>query len=553
VRLLSVLLAASWPTVTVAAIAAVAGGAAGAGLVAVSNAALHRAGGPSATLAAGFMALCVVLLVSRIVSRVLLVRLAQDAVLDLRLRLTRRILAAPLRQLEETGAPRLLAMLTDDVLAVSDALPALPILGTNMATVAACLAYLGWLSWQGLAAVVAVLGVGTLGYRLVVRRALRAFSRAREEQDALFAHLRALTEGIKELKTRRARREAYLREMLGPTATAYRDHAVRGRTLYTAAGGWAQVLFFVVVGVLVFALPARLDLPGETVTGYTLTFFYMMAPLDVIMNWLPFLGRANVAVGKVEALGLSLGSAGEPEADGTAHISAAGWSRLDLVGVAHAYHHEREDRSFTLGPIDLTLRPGEVLFVVGGNGSGKTTLAKLLTGLYAPESGEIRVDGEPVTDATRVAYRERFSVVYADGFLFDRLLGLTSGDLDARARDYLSQLQLDHKVEVADGRLSTIALSQGQRRRLALLVAYLEDRPIYVFDEWASDQDPFFKAVFYRQILPELKRRGKAVVVISHDDRYYDAADRIVKLESGRIVAETVPSAAGGGAPRLST
>lgn len=535
-RLVSVLLTASWPTVTAAALAALAGGAASAGLVAASNAALHRGADGGSRLALAFAGLCVVLLVSRVVSRVLLVRLAQDAVLDLRLRLTRRILAAPLRHLEETGAPRLLAMLTDDVLAISDALPALPILGTNMATVAACLAYLGWLSWQGLVAVVLVLGVGTLGYRLVVRRALRAFARAREEQDALFGHMRALTEGIKELKTRRARREAYLREMLEPTATAYRDHAVRGRTLYTAAGSWAQVLFFVVVGLLVFALPARLDLPGETVTGYTLTFFFMMAPLDVIMNWLPFLGRANVAVGKVEALGLSLGTSGEPE---TEAAFAPGWSRLDLIGVTHAYHHEREERSFTLGPIDLTLRPGELLFVVGGNGSGKTTLAKLLTGLYAPESGEIRVDGVPVTDATRVAYRERFSVVYADGFLFDRLLGLAGGDLDTQARDYLARLQLDHKVDVTGGRLSTTALSQGQRKRLTLLAAYLDDRPIYLFDEWASDQDPFFKEVFYRQVLPELRRRGKAVVIISHDDRYYGVADRVVKLESGQVVSET--------------
>lgn len=537
-RLVSVLLAASWRMVAVAAVAALLGGAASAGLVAASNAALHER--PAPWLAWAFAGLCVVLLVSRTVSRVLLVRLAQDAVVDLRLRLTRRILAAPLRQLEEIGPPRLTATLTDDVLAISDALPSLPILGTNMATVAACLAYLGWLSWQGLVAVVLVLAVGTAGYRLVVRRALRAFARAREEQDALFGHLRALTEGIKELKTRRARREAYLREMLEPTARAYRDHAVRGRTLYTAAGSWAQVLFFVVVGVLVFALPAGLSLPSETVTGYTLTFFFMMAPLDVIMNWLPFLGRANVAVGKVEALGLSLGSSGEPDAGGAPEV---GWHRLDLVGVTHAYQHEREERSFTLGPIDLTLRPGELVFLVGGNGSGKTTLAKLLTGLYAPEAGEIRVDGMPVGEADRVAYRERFSVVYADGFLFDRLLGAPREGLDARAHDYLVGLHLDHKVSVEDGRLSTTALSQGQRKRLALLAAYLDDRPIYVFDEWASDQDPFFKAVFYRQVLPELKRRGKAIVVISHDDRYYDVADRIVKLEAGQVVADSARAA----------
>jgi putative ATP-binding cassette transporter len=184
------------------------------------------------------------------------------------------------------------------------------------------------------------------------------------------------------------------------------------------------------------------------------------------------------------------------------------------------------------------VRPGELLFLVGGNGSGKTTLAKLLTGLYAPEAGEVRLDGAPVTDATRDRYRELWTVVFSDAFVFDRLLGAVAPDLDARAREYLVRLQLDHKVTVSGGVLSTTELSQGQRKRLALLAAYLDDRPIYLFDEWASDQDPLFKEVFYRQLLPELKGRGKAVVVISHDDRYYDVADRVVKLENGRVVSD---------------
>jgi putative ATP-binding cassette transporter len=540
-RLLLVLLRASWPVVAGATLAALVGGAASAGLVALSNAAIHRPGGPRGPLVLAFAGLCLALLVSRTASRVLLVRLAQDAVLDLRLALTRRVLAAPLSHLEATGAPKLLATLTDDVLAISDALPSLPILGTNMATVAGCLAYLGWLSPLGLTAVLGVLLVGTLGYRVVVRRAMRAFHLAREEQDALFGHFRALTEGIKELKLRASRREAYLTEMLVPSATAYRDHAVRGRTLYTAAGSWAQVLFFIVVGVLVFGLPAWMPVPQPVLTGYTLTFFYVMAPLDVIMNWLPFLGRANVAVAKVEALGLALGAEAPAE---VADPAPGGFTRLELAGVTHTYRREGEERPFTLGPVDLTLVPGEVVFLIGGNGSGKTTLAKLLTGLYVPESGEIRLDGSALADATRHRLRESVTAIFADGFLFDRLLGHEGREVDAPARRYLAELNLAQKVAVEGGRLSTTALSSGQRKRLALLAAYLDDRPIYVFDEWASDQDPYFKRVFYTEILPALKARGKAVVVISHDDRYYGVADRLVKLEEGRVVSDAPARAA---------
>jgi putative ATP-binding cassette transporter len=172
---------------------------------------------------------------------------------------------------------------------------------------------------------------------------------------------------------------------------------------------------------------------------------------------------------------------------------------------------------------------------VGGNGSGKTTLAKLLIGLYSPEEGEIRFGGKSITDENRDEYRQSFSVVFTDFFLFDSLLGLDNINIDGDARYYLEKLQLDQTVRVSDGVLSTINVSQGQRKRLALLTAYLEDRAIYLFDEWAADQDPVFKEIFYLQLLPELKARGKTVIVISHDDRYYHVADRIIKLDYGRI------------------
>jgi putative pyoverdin transport system ATP-binding/permease protein len=145
------------------------------------------------------------------------------------------------------------------------------------------------------------------------------------------------------------------------------------------------------------------------------------------------------------------------------------------------------------------------------------------------------MNGTTITPENRERYRQNFSAVFSDFYLFDRLLGLDRSDFDPQTQDYVVRLQLDHKVQVQDGVLSTTALSQGQRKRLALLTAYLEDRPIYVFDEWASDQDPVFKEIFYSQLLPELKHRGKTVLVISHDDRYFDCADRIVKLDYGKV------------------
>jgi putative ATP-binding cassette transporter len=266
---------------------------------------------------------------------------------------------------------------------------------------------------------------------------------------------------------------------------------------------------------------------------------YLITPLEFLLNSLPFLGRAKVSIDTVEQLGKTLT---EPVADGRGDMAPHPALRegLEVSALTYTYHNTQRAEEFSIGPIDFVIRSGEIVFLTGGNGSGKTTFAKLLVGLYLPAGGRIVLDGEPITEANRESYRQWFSTVFQDFFVFDDLLGLEHPELDAKAREYLLSLQLDREVEVKGGRFSTVDLSQGQRKRLALLTAYLEDRPIYLFDEWAADQDPVFKRIFYTEILSSLKERGKAVIVISHDDRYYDLADRVIKLENGKIVADSV-------------
>ncbi|MFE9785545.1 ATP-binding cassette domain-containing protein [Nocardia salmonicida] len=196
---------------------------------------------------------------------------------------------------------------------------------------------------------------------------------------------------------------------------------------------------------------------------------------------------------------------------------------------------ESDDAGFRLGPIDLVFEPGQITFIVGGNGSGKSTLAKLITGLYVPCSGSLSLNGERIDHDNIEWYRQNSSAVFTDFHLFEDYLGFDRPGIDADVQRYLDELQIAHKVTVQDGRLSTVDLSQGQRKRLALLTALLEDRQIYVFDEWAADQEPRFRDVFYHEILTDLKRRGKTVIVITHDDRYFDCADQLVKLDFGLV------------------
>lgn len=501
-----------------------------AGLIILINTTISSPDGPHPTLAWSYGGLCLLVVVAKFASEYLFIRLSQGAILNLRMQLSERILSAPLRQLETVGTHRLLAMLTDDTLVLANAFANVPVLSLNIAIVFGCLLYLSWLSWVVSVSVLGLMLVGALIYQIPTRYAHRSMSNAREEQDQLLKHFQALTYGIKELKLHRQRRRNFFSVLLGPTAHAFRRYYTTGMSYYAAAGSWGQALFFIVIGALLFILPLLMRVNLQTIIGCTLALLYLMTPLEAILNIVPWLSRANVALKKIDALGLSLSSAPE-ETEATP--PAPDWQQLELKGVTHAYHNEAEDRDFVLGPLDLTFTPGELVFLVGGNGSGKTTFAKILTGLYTPDEGEVWFQGQRITDENKAFYRQHFSAVFSDFYLFANLPRSDAPEMNAGA--YLTRLQLDHKVQINDGVLSTTELSQGQRKRLALLTAYMEDRPIYLFDEWAADQDPYFKEIFYLQLLPELKARGKTVIVINHDDRYYHLADRLIRLDSGKV------------------
>lgn len=502
-------------------------------LIGVINSALNNQGQSSANLVRVFIVFCIVVPVARFVSQTMLERLTSRAATSLRLDLCRRILSSPLRRLEELGQHNLLATLTDDVSAITSALSTIPLLCMNSAIVVACLIYLGWVSWPLLLGVGVFMGLALAIYQLMLSRAARYLWLGRDAWGSLLGHFRALTEGAKELKLHDRRRGAFFSEAVNPTAESLRRFYIAGSTLHAAAGSMGQTVFFALVGLVIFVLPSAGHAHAGVLTSFTLTMLYVIGPLDAITQSVIGLGRSKVALQKVENLGLSLTS--ECAGRDSAVTPGQPLRNIGLKGVAYAYRSEESQHSFTLGPIDLALNVGEVVFLVGGNGSGKTTLLKLLTGLYIPDAGELSFNGQTVDDENRGRFRQYFSTVFSDYYLFESLFGIDVPELDVQVRGYLERLQLDHKVQVKGALLSTTRLSQGQRKRLALLTAYLEDRPVYIFDEWAADQDPRFKKIFYLELLPELKARGKLVIVISHDDRYYHMADRILKLENGRV------------------
>jgi len=525
-------------TILVGAIlAGILGGAANSAVLVVINSTLAAGNRSSLRLVLAFLVLCIVLAVSKLLAQTLLVRFSAGAVAELRVSLSRQVIQSPLRKLEEIGPHRLLAVLTEDVPNVAGTLGQIPNLCINIVIVIGCLTYMAWLSWVLFLLVITTVLLAMVTYNFLVQRSIGYLERARSEVNLLMKNFRALIDGNKELQLHRERRLDFLERGIEQTAYRVATNRVASTTTYAIAEAWGETLIFVVIGLLLFAFSSFRDANTVTLTGFVIAFLYMVTPLQFVLNTFPQIGQADVGIRSIEQLRRELVTS-EARLETALDPRTPTWKTLELAGVTHTYFREKENTRFMLGPIHLAIEPGSLVFVTGGNGSGKTTLVKVLTGLYQAETGEVRLDGEPVGSGNIEQYRQLFSAVFSDFYLFDELHGLRNHE--PVSQKYLALLQLDHKVSINEGKLSTLDLSQGQRKRLALLTAYLEDRPIYVFDEWAADQDPSFREVFYHQLLPDLKARGKTVIIVSHDDRYYHVADRLIKLDYGIVQSDEV-------------
>ena len=369
---------------------------------------------------------------------------------------------------------------------------------------------------------------------------------ARAEQDILVGHFRTLIGGFRELKLHEGRRSAFFHEGLVPATESVRDKTVAGLTRFAAAEGWSQLAFFGFTGFLLFVAPHLQAIPRPTLVGLVLMVLYLMSPLDVVITWLPILGRARASLLRVQAL---IPRLEQHQFQNQGHNAPAREiefrDSIELQQASFRYEGDEEFAGFRLGPIDLVLKRGELVIMAGGNGSGKTTLVKLISGLYRPCEGTLLVDGRPIRDHDAESYRQLFTVVFADGYLFNNLAGLDSRGIEQKARLGLDRLGLASRVAMSGRTFATTGLSSGQTRRLALLCACLEDRPVYIFDEWAANQDRRFKQLYYHELLPELKAQGKALLVISHDEEYFEIADRVIWLHEGRLQRESVATSIG--------
>ncbi|UQI41518.1 multidrug ABC transporter permease/ATP-binding protein [Vreelandella venusta] len=482
-----------------------------------------------------FLGLVALLLAITLASQLALTTLGHHFVYRLRGQLIKRILDTDIERIEQIGSARLLASLSSDVRYITVAFVRLPELVQGGVLTVGATAYLVWLS-PTMLMVTALWVIFTIlvGMRLVAK-VYRHMAKLRDSEDRLYADYQSVIEGRKELALNRDRAEWLYRDVYTPDAEAYRYHIIRGDTYHLSAVNWFNIMMLGAIGVVFFLANGLGWASAQVATTFSLTLLFLRAPLIQAIGAFPPLINARVAFEKISALDLA-----EHRDSFDSGKQRHDWQEVMLEKITYRYPTEEARSGFAIGPIDLTLKRGEVVFLIGGNGSGKSTLARLLTGLYQPQSGCVRVDGRPLQEEDWKTYRQHFSAIYTDLHLFDRLMGPAGESPDAMLiEEWLKALGMQTKLDFDGDRVTNANLSQGQRKRLAMLLAVAEQRDLLLLDEWAADQDPQFRRVFYRELLPQLRALGKTLVVISHDDHYFDQADRLLEMRQGQLVELT--------------
>ena len=532
------------PMIALAVVLGAISGFAMAALLATVNQALHSDAEAIVELLIVFAGLCIVALVGNIVSDISNNVIGQGVIARLRRDLGAKILVAPLAKIEQTKLYRLITILTEDVDTISTFSFISARLLIAVAIIVGSLVYLAVLSlpYFLLAILMIVLG----GFAVSVSRnlAVTSFMLARDGEEELQRHYRAVTEGAKEARVNQPRRKLLYEKYIVATVERIRRLQIKGVNYFVGADAFASLLFFLIIGTILAVQTFTGSLDGPTTTGFILVLLFIRGPLEQVVEAMPIIAQTQVAFRKLSQVSDDF-EIGEEHLNLDLDLqidSRDSFETLELRGASYSFPPSKPGASgFTLGPIDLTFRRGEMVFIVGENGCGKTTLIKLLLALYAPKDGEVLLDGRTVTADWRDQYRQRFSAIFFDYYLFDDFTAEQQGNVVDMQR-HLDRLDLAHKVSMSEAGFSTTELSTGQRKRLALMHLHLEKRPILVFDEWAAEQDPTYRRLFYTELLPEMKRQGKTLIVISHDDRYFHVADRIIHLDAGRIATEEEPA-----------
>jgi putative ATP-binding cassette transporter len=458
----------------------------------------------------------------------------------MRLRLMDLVRHSELLEMEEIGRARIVAAITSDTAVLTQAsnLLAFTIQGAVLIFFVAI--YVAFLSLAAIVITIIVVGTAGVIFHLRNKRLAAEKQEAAAWERRLYDRLTDFLDGFKEVRLNIARSNDLFADAVDVSRTAanikIRSQAETFKLIVSS-----QVSMYVLLGAVVFVAPQFSEsLGGASLTKTTTALMFVVGACFGLVQSIPVLLIANAAADRISQLEITLRTTATTVKEREIKVPKR-FDKIEMHNIVFRYVDKFSDTTFQIGPLDFTLQAGELVFITGGNGSGKSTFLRVLAGLYPPDSGEITLDGMRINDSTRDAYRALMSAIFFDNHLFRRLYGIPEpepGEVDR----LLAQFRLADKTSLSsDGEFRTLDLSGGQRRRLALIVSLLEKRPVLLLDEWTAEQDPEFRRKFYDELLPNMRKAGLTVVVITHDDRYLDELDlpaRRIRMDEGRIIEQ---------------
>jgi len=457
---------------------------------------------------------------------------AEKLIDKLRLRLLDAIRATEYEDIETIGRGEIFGSLSRETQTLSQTMSALVVGVQSAVLLLASMTYMFFLSTTAFFLLIVFTTAGAAFHLSRAKLAAVQIEKAAKNEDMLVEGFSDVIDGFREVKLNPARSSQIAQEIARTSADVLSSrqfvHDLNSRDFVLS-----QITFFILTGLMVFVVPTLVGGNFKTIAMTTTATLFMLGPVGTLVGSFPIINVANAAAKRITDLEGKLLGCAPPINDQCNLGQFQDFSEITLEALTYCYPAVDGD-GFCVGPNDLTIRRGDCIFMTGGNGSGKTTFLNLLLTLVPATEGKITVDGKTIINGNVMAYRNMFSAIFSDNHLFRKLFGVENIDPDNVHR-LLAEMELDGKVTLAGDQYSTVDLSGGQRKRLALVTAQLEKKPILVLDEWAADQDPVFRKKFYREVLPGLKESGYTIIAITHDDRYFDVADARYHMEDGKL------------------
>ncbi|MES2695845.1 MAG: cyclic peptide export ABC transporter [Verrucomicrobiota bacterium] len=483
-------------------------------------------------------------------------RVIEEIVYNIRLRIAEKVRRTDLRAFERMDRASLYNAISSHTIVISRASTILVSAATSLVLLAC--AFLVIFLQSSTAFLLLVGALGLVIFTLFSQRTqlLDALKSIAQQDNVFVARFGDLLDGFKELKMDAAKSRDFVESALCPAAAKARELRTTGGLAVNKSVLVASSALFVLLSAVVFLLPVFAPGDAPKLVFIATLIVFIIGPMSEVVFSFSTLTDVNTSIAEIYRIEEKLDSAFEMGShdDLVATPAPTRFEKIRCEGMTFAYHNEKGESAFSLEPFDFELTPGEIVFITGGNGSGKSTFLKVLAGLYPSDAGAITLDGSPVDHHLRPAYRGLYAPIFTDYHLFETLYGSHHID-ETKVTEWLQRVDLLHKTSLDGRRITNTALSTGQRKRLALVLSLLEEKPILLLDEWAAEQDPIFRRKFYREILPELRALGKTVVAVSHDDDHYEVADRVLKMQYGKFVpvVEPEPPKKSGGSGRKKT